>query len=275
MRPMSATTTADNHGLVRPWERGSAFRLDRVEPSPALARIVERHWIVRWDLDADKVFRQEILPHPSINLVVEPHQSWVWGVPTRRDARVLKGAGWAVGLKFQPGAFTACTGLEAAGLTDTRVAVDAAFGRLLPDYDPEPGSIINAMEALLAPWEMLEDPVLDLARNTIESMYRLPPNARVQDIAEANHLAPRTLQRLFKRYIGVGPKWVLKRLRIHQAVERIAGDPAPNWTELALELGYYDHAHFIRDFRLIVGRSPSEYAREAAMALRGNRSASP
>src|SRR3954470_17512689 len=40
----------------------------------------------------------------------------------------------------------------------------------------------------------------------------------------------------------------------------------PRWTELALDLGYYDHAHFIRDFRLVVGRSPAEYAAEAARA---------
>jgi AraC-like DNA-binding protein len=263
---MLVLSTSDNHGLVRPWERGRTFRLDRVEPTPSLARIIERYWIVRWDLGAEQEFRQEILPHPSINLVVEPDQTWAWGVPTRREARVLTGTGWAVGLKFQPGVFTACTGIAADRLTDTRVAVDAAFGRHLTDYDPEPSSIIDAMEALLAPWERLEDPALDLAQSAIAGMYRLPPTARVHDIADINHLAPRTLQRLFKRYIGVGPKWVLKRLRIHQAVERIAIDPEPNWTELALELGYYDHAHFIRDFRLIVGRSPTQHAREAATA---------
>ena len=264
---MSALSTSDNHGIIRPWERGRAFQLARVEPSPSLASIVERYWVVRWDLDLEQTFRQEILPHPSIDLVVEPHQTWIWGVPTRRQALALSGSGWAVGLKFQPGAFTGCTGIDASRLTDTRMTIDAAFHRPLGDYDPEPQTIIDAMEALLAPWDRLEDPSLDLVQSAIASMYQLPANARVEDIANANHLAARTLQRLFRRYIGVGPKWVLKRLRIHQAIERIAIDPEPNWTALALDLGYYDHAHFIRDFRLIVGRSPTEHAREAATAL--------
>ncbi len=52
----------------------------------------------------------------------------------------------------------------------------------------------------------------------------------------------------------------------HQAVERLASQPDPDWTDLALDLGYYDHAHFIRDFRLIVGRSPTQYITEAAIA---------
>ena len=63
----------------------------------------------------------------------------------------------------------------------------------------------------------------------------------------------------------MNPKWVLKRLRIHQAVERHAGARAVPWTSLP-SLGYDDHAHFIRDFRLVVGLSPAEYASEAESA---------
>ena len=66
--------------------------------------------------------------------------------------------------------------------------------------------------------------------------------------------------------VGVSPKWVLKRLRIHQAVEQLSAQPPSDWTDLALELGNYDHAHFIRDFQLVVGRSPARYAAEAAAA---------
>jgi AraC-like DNA-binding protein len=59
------------------------------------------------------------------------------------------------------------------------------------------------------------------------------------------------------------PKWVLKRLRIHYAVEILVESPTTSWTRPALDLGDYDHAHFIRDFRLVVGRSPAEYLAEA------------
>ncbi len=97
-------------------------------------------------------------------------------------------------------------------------------------------------------------------------MRRVGPDARVEHLAAMHHVAPRTLQRLFRRYVGVGPKWVLKRLRIHEAASRLAAASPPRWTELALDLGYYDHAHFIREFRLVVGRSPAEYAAEAAGA---------
>jgi hypothetical protein len=59
--------------------------------------------------------------------VIESHGSWVWGVPTTRDVRLLRGEGWAVGTKFKPGAFTALTDIEASSITDGRVSVEAAF----------------------------------------------------------------------------------------------------------------------------------------------------
>lgn len=123
-----------------------------------------------------------------------------------------------------------------------------------------------AVEQLLAPYGAIVDPALDLVAQVVGSMRRLPPAARVEDIANLNHIASRTLQRLFRRYVGVSPKWVLKRLRIHQAVEQTSRQPPDDWSELALDLGYYDHAHFIRDFRLIVGQSPARYSAEAAFA---------
>ena len=126
---------------------------------------------------------------------------------------------------------------------------------------------VTEIEERLAPSADVRDPALDLVGDVIRSMQDLEPDARVGQIAARHHLAPRTLQRLFRRYVGVTPKWVLKRLRIHQAVERLAEARAVPWTRLALELGCYDHAHFIRDFRLVVGLSPAEYASEAESAL--------
>ena len=125
---MPTTSPTDNHGLVRPWEHGRSFHLEALPPSPQLERVVDRHWIVRWDLRGREPFQQEVLPHPSVNLVIEPHGSWVWGVPTTRDVRLLRGEGWAVGTKFKPGAFTALTGIEASSITDGRVSLKAAFG---------------------------------------------------------------------------------------------------------------------------------------------------
>jgi AraC-like DNA-binding protein len=53
---------------------------------------------------------------------------------------------------------------------------------------------------------------------------------------------------------------------LHEAIEQLAQGGAPDrpvdWTAIALDLGYFDHAHFIRDFKRLVGRTPAEFVRE-------------
>jgi len=264
------------HGLLRPWERGRAFELEMFDPSPGVREIIQRVWIARWDLRGRAPFYQEILPHPSINFVVEDNSASIWGVPTERAGRTLDGKGQAVGVKFQPGAFTAITGIEAVAITNAAMAPLSAFPEISDPIlqsggtDRPADSIVDAIEAVLASYTPVDDPALDLLADVMANMGHLSPGARVEDIARANYLSARALQRLFRRYVGVGPKWVLKRLRIHQAVEQLASEARPEWSALARKLGYYDHAHFIRDFQLIVGQSPSQYAREAAKGHEGS-----
>ena len=71
---------------------------------------------------------------------------------------------------------------------------------------------------------------------------------RVADVERLHHLSARTLQRLFERYVGVGPKWVLARYRIHDAVGELDAGYDGTIADLAASLGWYDQAHFVRDF---------------------------
>jgi AraC-like DNA-binding protein len=68
------------------------------------------------------------------------------------------------------------------------------------------------------------------------------------------------LQRLFADYVGIGPKWVIRRFRLHEVTERLAAGADIDWAALAAELGYADQAHFVRDFRAMFGEPPTWYA---------------
>ena len=95
---------------------------------------------------------------------------------------------------------------------------------------------------------------------------RRPRVLKVEDLAEWSGLSTRALQRLFNRYVGVGPKWVIRRYRLHEAMERLATGEPVDWPAVGSSLGYFDQAHFINDFKALVGRTPAEYARFVARA---------
>jgi AraC-like DNA-binding protein len=63
----------------------------------------------------------------------------------------------------------------------------------------------------------------------------------------------RSLQQLFSEYVGVSPKWVIRRFRLHEAADRLATGGSPTWPRWPSELGYFDQAHFTSDFRKLVG----------------------
>jgi AraC-like DNA-binding protein len=87
---------------------------------------------------------------------------------------------------------------------------------------------------------------------------------RVGAFARAHGLSTRALQRLFAEYVGVGPKWIILRYRIHEALEHAETDPGVDWAALAADLGYADQAHLVRDFTATVGVPPTAYAEATA-----------
>src|SRR5918912_3674525 len=136
--------TASTRGILGPDAVGRVFSLRRRPPAPDLAHVVERHWVVRWDLRGRPPYRQDVVTHPCVNLVFEPHGAAVFGVQRRRDSRLLQGSGWAVGVKFRPGGFSGFLGRPVHEITDRVLALDDVFGdagaRLAADAatPPEP-----------------------------------------------------------------------------------------------------------------------------------------
>ena len=259
-------------GILEPGEAALRFSLRRLLPSPDLADRIELFWIVEWDLRGLPPHRQGVLPHPSVNLAVEPAYAGVYGVDTGLFERDLAGAGKVVGTKFRPGGFAGLIDEDVAALTDRTVPLGEFFGAagdaLATEVRAAPTdrAATAVVERFLRERAPHADPRLALVTRIMALLLEDTSITRVDQLAAGLHMSPRSLQRLFARYVGVSPKWVLQRIRLHEATERIADGPQLDWADLALELGYADQAHFINDFRAYVGRSPAEYAAACAAA---------
>ena len=92
-----------------------------------------------------------------------------------------------------------------------------------------------------------------------------PESTRVAEIAERFGLNERSLQRLVQRRIGLTPKWLIQRRRLHDAAARLrdhhaTGAANASLADVASDLGYADQAHFTRDFHRVTGITPGEFA---------------
>ncbi|MFD9240464.1 DUF6597 domain-containing transcriptional factor [Streptomyces sp. NPDC059556] len=132
---------------------------------------------------------------------------------------------------------------------------------LSPDTDH---ARVAALDAFLLAHGPAPDPDADRAMELVDLIRGDRTVRKVAQLVAATGLSARSLQRLFARHVGVGPKWVILRYRIHEALERAeAADPAggPDWAALAVELGYSDQAHLVREFTATIGVPPTAYAR--------------
>jgi len=66
---------------------------------------------------------------------------------------------------------------------------------------------------------------------------------------------------LFRENVGLTPKLFYRVRRFRTLPDRIGKGMPVNWAELAVDCGYFDQAHLIRDFRAFAGITPLEYSR--------------
>lgn len=262
-------------GILEPAAEGPIFRLRRYVPALDLRHALDRHWTVEWDLRGRRPFEQQILNHPNVNLSFEPDGAFVWGVGTTRTRHLLRDRGWVLGTRFRPGAFRPFCGVAVATLTDRVVPLRELFGAADADAlersvrgEREPERRIAHVEAFLRGHGAgaTPDPRVAEVAAIVQLLLDTPEITRVDQLAARCHRSVRTLQRLFHDYVGVSPKWVVRRQRLHTAAERIADEPGLDLGRLAVEVGYFDQAHFINEFKTFVGRTPADYAAACAAA---------
>uniref|UniRef100_UPI002456CDEC helix-turn-helix domain-containing protein n=1 Tax=Nocardia flavorosea TaxID=53429 RepID=UPI002456CDEC len=159
-------------------------------------------------------------------------------------------------------------------LTDASAIADTARtsssgkchrGKNRPRVLPPPAAAPRrrAVEDYLRARTRREDPNYRLVLRIAAAMAQDPQLTRVDQVTERFGVSARTLQRLFRRYIGAGPKWVLRRYRLQDGADLLARGRTGDLAALAADLGYFDQAHFTREFTAEVGMAPLEYAKNS------------
>jgi AraC-like DNA-binding protein len=255
--------------LKQTTEQGQSFFHARYHPSPDLEPFLEHLWSVAWDCPPDRPARVETLPHPTVHLIFENGVGGrIGGVARGKFSTLLQGQGRIIAAKFRPGGFFPFVRCPVSQFSGKILDVGEYWGRegaaVTKAVLAEPDD--DARHRLVEEFLRNRQPVIDDAARRTGLMAEAIATDRsltsVEELCRRNDLNVRALQRLFARYIGVNPKWVIQRYRLHEAAEQLARRPG-NQAVLAAELGYADQAHFVRDFKAVVGISPAAYARRA------------
>jgi AraC-like DNA-binding protein len=262
--------------------------VNRLVPPSDLVDSVVHFWIPEWKLPRGQASRQMVLTYPVVNVVVEPGAAegdvTVHGPHTAMSYRVLSGKGWAVGALLRPAAVPAVLALACPPTTGARTLVDSCLALEEPELLC---AVVAAMRsptaqrlertvAVFADWlrarlKAAGAPDRDgLLANALVDLIDAVPAARVDhpaddlprrviEVARRLGTSTRTLQRVSLAYTGFTPAALIRRRRLQDAADRLRRDPNLDLTRLAQDVGYADHAHLTRDFRAVLGFTPSVY----------------
>lgn len=275
-RPVSSLDYA--RGILHQDIGTRVFDLQLVEPAAVLKPWIEFYWSVAWDL-GDEVFEQIVISNPTVDLSFEDDPGtnaaglkvFVTGVEPRAYVRRLTGSGRVCAIHFAPGMFRSWWTDAVRTLTGRAIRIPAsgkpwerALEEILPRIlDLKTSDRANLLDSILVPHRPPLDPVAEELRDLVNATRHDPELWTAGALAARRGYAVRTNQKHFLEYVGVGPKWVIRRFRIQKAIEVLDEDRrqgrSSDLTSIAHSLGYFDHSHFTRDFGAVAGISPSAY----------------
>lgn len=255
------------NAILRPKAAGQAIRVGRHLPRPSLEPYIEYLWLIRWDVP--EPHRQQVVPQPRIHVATEHRRLLVHGISREPFHRTLDGVGHVLGVAFRPGGFRPFLNASVGSIAGT---VQPAADLLDVDDRPVAARIIDGdddADMVAAFQEYLEqhhpapDPHVHEVASWVAAAESDSSLVRADALADLVGVSLRTLQRLFTEYVGIGPKWVIQRYRILDAVGAAHSGADPDLGDLAQRLGFSDQAHFTRVFTDVVGTPPAAYARDA------------
>ncbi|OZB94249.1 helix-turn-helix domain-containing protein [Paenibacillus sp. XY044] len=254
-----------NRGILHFDPAQTSVKITRHLPSARLRHLIQHYWFVEWYLEDQPPYTQEVLQHPGVNIIFEQGSSYVCGIESRKAAYTLQGKGLIAGILYRPGAFHGYISESMSELVDRKMDISKFF-----PFDAETAEKgifesngleerVDHIERLLCSSIPEPDDKVDELNTIIGAIMEDRTITTVDLLENRFNVSKRTLQRMFKQYLGVSPKWVIQRYRMHEASEAI--ENGADIATVALELGYFDQAHFSKDFKAIVGASPHAYRR--------------
>jgi AraC-like DNA-binding protein len=192
--------------------------------------------------------------------------SWFHGVQSRPVYNLPIGETHVLGLLFEPIGFHALFGTDmrkfADKTVDARQVLPPDFVQTIETVLPaarEKAAHLAIHDALLARSALSLPPWQWAFYETLKSTEGAIPLARAY---RQTGCSPRHVSDRFKRSVGATPKVLSRIYRLNALLGAVDPTAPISWTDLAHRFGFFDQAHFNREFRRFSGLSPSRYSAE-------------
>jgi AraC-like DNA-binding protein len=251
------------------------MRYREIKPVPPLHRFVECFWTLEGDAAFDKS-AERILPDGCVELILNFGAPFIEGCDGRRKRQPRNflvgqmtgpilisptGPVELLGIRFHPGGTLPFLRVPLHEITDQVVELESLSSKLERDLMrvTSQSPLLSEKIAAVQPFLISclastkhDSRFLTLAARIVDSAG----SVSVDRIANDAGVSSRQLERRFLREVGVGPKLLGRIIRFQQVFRAVEQCNAA-WADIAVECGYYDQAHLIRDFNQFAQQTPA------------------
>jgi AraC-like DNA-binding protein len=248
-------------------------------PSIPLRPFVENFWYHE-GVSASHFF-ERLLPDGAIELIIDltdtpktwsdaggvrtVRSGWISGQHSRHIVIEAAKRSCMIGARFHPGGAYPFLDVPVSELNDDVVELESVWGAAAAQLRER----LLAAASIEKRFELLERALVRRAGARIEidpglafvlgKLRQDPGGASIRDLADGIGMTQKRLVRTFEEKVGLKPKTLARVLRFQNVLLRIERESRVSWSFLAGEAGYYDQAHFIREFEALSGLQPSRY----------------
>lgn len=249
----------------------------RFEPSIKLCEFIECYWFISSEIHSPTHATEYLYPDGGMGIILNyadalqfegrahSPQYFLDGTNTLARAVGFYGTLNAVGIRFKPAGANQLFSIPLNELKNTALALSDTniinYSSLY--YKLSHAKTYFDKVAIIENWlcksiqsKMLASEVVIQSMKLIKSHNGL---IAIDSVAKSTGFNQRRIERLFNSQVGMTPKEYASNLRIKAARNQIKLNLNSSFTELAHKLGYHDQAHFIKQFKKIVGITPKQY----------------
>ncbi len=252
------------------------MRYENFEPSNALKSLVKEYWV--FENDDLTVEQQKIIPDGYSEIIIhygDPYRinlSGQWETQSRMlfSSQISKffhlentGNSGMIGIKLYPTTFNELFQMDVSHLTDRVVPLNQIIpDRIVGLTSLQETNISMEERSQLAEKWLLEQLSMisfqDKIRKCLEMIFVTHGMIDIDQMATTIELSTRQLERLFKKVVGLTPKFYCRIIRFNYIFE-VMKEQKDSWIRTALQSGFFDQSHFIKNFKEFTGEEPSNY----------------